>query len=216
LYVDVNSTNPTPPYADLSTAAVTIQDAVDTATNGDLVLVNDGIYQVGCRTNQIVFPKSAAFTNRVVVDKSVIVQSLNGPAVTFINGDGIYRCVCLTNGAALNGFTLQNGTAGYGNGGGVCGFTLFGGVVSNCVLTGNSANGSGGGAYGVTLVNCQLTGNSAGIGGGAASCDLVGCIVTGNTTPATGIYDSFLPLPDTGGGINGGSAINCVIAGNSA
>jgi len=35
-------------------------------------------------------------------------------------------------------------------------------VVYNCVLTGNSALSSGGGAYGGTLNNCTLTGNSAG------------------------------------------------------
>ncbi len=83
LYVDVNSTNPTPPYAGLTTAAVTIQDAVDAAKNGDRVLVNDGIYQVGCRA--LGYPWDI-ITNRLVVDKLVIVQSLNGPAVTFING----------------------------------------------------------------------------------------------------------------------------------
>jgi hypothetical protein len=36
-YVDVNCVNPTLPYADLTTAAVSIQDAVDAATNGDLI-----------------------------------------------------------------------------------------------------------------------------------------------------------------------------------
>ena len=43
LYVDVNTTNPVPPYSDLTSAAVTIQDAADIATNGDLILVNDGV-----------------------------------------------------------------------------------------------------------------------------------------------------------------------------
>jgi len=214
-YVDVNSANPVPPYADLTTAAVSIQDAVDAATNGDLILVNDGVYQDGCRTTlEWGGPEKVFETNRLAVNKPVTIQSLNGPSAAFIRGGGIYRCVYLMNGAALNGFTLMNGAAG--NGGGVCGSTFLGGIVSNCVLTANTATSEGGGAYGATLANCQVTGNSAKIGGGAAVCTLINCNVTGNSTPTTGVNGPILPTPSTGGGIYAGSAINCVITGNIA
>jgi hypothetical protein len=179
LYVDLNSLDPTPPFASLSTAAVTIQEAVDAATNGDLILVNNGVYQAGFQTSLSTTGISETTeTNRLVVDKPVTVQSLNGPTLASISGSGIYRSVFLTNGAALNGFTLANGAAGYKevtglltktvaeDGGGVCGSEFGGGVVSNCVLTANSATSYGGGAYLVTLVNCHLTGNSASIGAG--------------------------------------------------
>ena len=35
LYVDLNSTNATPPYTDWTMAATNIQDAVDASKNGD-------------------------------------------------------------------------------------------------------------------------------------------------------------------------------------
>jgi hypothetical protein len=240
LYVDVNSANPAPPYADLTTAAVSIQDAVDAATNGDLILVNDGVYQNGhlpiSQKSGILPPSSLYDTNRVAICKRITVQSLNGPVATCINGGGIYRCVFLTNGAALNGFTLTNGAVGWmetnisfgrtitttntADGGGVAGGFFGGGALSNCVLAANTAIGNGGGAYAVTLMNCTLTGNMARSGGGAGAATLINCIVTNNSAQTNGNTGSGGPFPTApvgfGGGINASSAINCLIANNRA
>ena len=81
LFVDLNSPNPTPPYSDWSTAATNIQDAIDVFSDGDLILVTNGVYQSGGK----LIPPSL-LTNRVIIDKAITVQSINGSATTMIVG----------------------------------------------------------------------------------------------------------------------------------
>src|SRR5208337_1584 len=99
LYVDVNSANPTPPYGNWSTAATNIQDAVDAANPSDLILVTNGVYQTSGRTSESGYGEP--LTNSLVVDKPLTVQSVNGPAVTVIEGvpdigANAVRCVDLS------------------------------------------------------------------------------------------------------------------------
>lgn len=212
-YVDLNSTNPTPPYADWSIAATNIQDAIDASTNGDSIFVTNGVYQTGGR---VVPPY--LLTNRVVVDKAVVIQSVNGLAVTVIKGNPVpgtnaIRCVYLTNGASLAGFTLTNGatrswdtptdniSVEWSGGGAWC--VSSSANISNCVFSSNSASYYGGGVRGGTLYHCVLTGNSASYGGGAGFSSLNGCLLIGNS--ALG-----------GGGVANCGLNNCVLAGNSA
>ena len=215
LYVDLNSTNPVSPYTNWATAATNIQDAVDASTNGDLVLVTNGVYATGGR---VVF---GSLTNRVAITRAVTVQSVNGPAVTIIQGhqvpgtitgDGAVRCVYLTNSAVLSGFTLTNGaTAGAMDsdpkhdqvgGGAYC--ELSSSVISNCVLIGNTAFFRGGGAISGSLYNCVLQDNSATSGGGTYLCKLYNCSVVGNMASGSG------------GGAARGTLNNCILSGNSA
>jgi hypothetical protein len=148
-YVDLNSGTPAPPYTSWATAARVIQYAVDAAATGDVVVVTNGIYASGGQT-----VGTNILANRVAVEKSLALRSVNGPQFTVIQGyqvpattigDGAIRCVYLANGARLSGFTLTNGaTRSAGDrdsqqsGGGVwCESPTA--IVSNCVIAGNSA-----------------------------------------------------------------------------
>ncbi|HQL77500.1 MAG TPA: hypothetical protein PLU91_04820, partial [Verrucomicrobiota bacterium] len=210
-YVNLNNPAPAPPYTSWSGAATNIQHAIDEAADGDEIVVTNGVYVTGGRA---VF---GTMTNRVAIDKAVTVRSVNGPLLTVIegravagttNGDGGIRCVYVGAGAVLSGFTLTNGhtrTAGDYNkersGGGA--WCEWSGVVSNCTLSGNSAE-AGGGARGGTLNNCTLSGNSASYGGGAYSGTLNNCTLSGNSAS------------DYGGGAYKGTLNNCTLSGNSA
>jgi PKD repeat protein len=242
-YVNVAGTNPVAnplsPYDSWNTAATNIQDAIDAAlpVSRSLVLVTNGVYQVGGR---VAF---GSMTNRVLINKPITVQSANGPGVTVIRGrpildDLAVRCVYLTNNAILAGFTLTNGAtrvagdATRENCGGGVWCESASAIVSNCVLTANSAAFQGGGIYGGTIVNSTLTSNScapastSGSGGGASSATLNSCIVFGNFGAAYGggAYNCTLngcslarnQSLGSGGGAYGGTLNNCTLTGDAA
>jgi len=228
-YVDLNCTNPVPPYTDWSTAATNIQNAIDASTNGDLILVTNGVYQTGGR---VIY---GSLTNRIAIDKAVTVQSVNGPAATVIqgyqipgttNGDSAVRCVYLTNNTELIGFMLTSGaTRTTGNviqedsGGGVwCESTSA--LLSNCVLTANAAYYQSGGANSGTLNNCTVVGNIARVdGGGAKFATLINCLINGNSGNEGGganscILDNCTIVTnhaEFGGGADGCMLKNCVV-----
>ena len=152
-----------PPFTSWADAATNIQAAVDAASAGETVWVTNGVYATGGKV------MSGDLTNRVALNKALTLQSVNGPAVTTIdgasvtNGPAAVRCVWMTNGAVLNGFTVHRGATRYtgnssspeGYGGGVWGSSTNATVI-NCILATNLAYYFGGGARGVTLTNCSL------------------------------------------------------------
>ena len=199
-YVDLKSTNPTSPFTDWSTAAANIQDAVDAASPGDQVLVTNGVYQTGALS------VDGITTNRVVINQAVTVQSVNGPAVTMIDGGHAVRCAYMTNGASLNGFTLTNGVTS-GNGGGIfCASPNE--SVTNCVIVSNIALGNAGGVSGGSLLGCFVASNiGSNNAGGVLMATLSHCVVSNNAVPLTAI---------AGGGLYSCVASDCTICQNSA
>ena len=199
LHVRLDSPAPALPYDTWDNAAHTIQEAIDVAVGNDTVLVYDGVYDTGERAGQ------DSWVTRVVIDRALTVQSLNGPEVTVIDGAEAVRCADLHDGAILSGFTLTGGVSKdggiTGSGGGA--WCASGGIVTNCVLTDNHAQ-AGGGARGGTLCDCTLSGNGAGWGGGAHSATLYNCTLNGNV-----VYES-------GGGAYGGALYHCTLTQNHA
>jgi len=206
-YVNVANPNPAAPYTDWTTAANVIQDAVDTSQAGDTLIVTDGLYKLGGRAIY------GIITNRVAIDKPITVQSVNGPSVTFIEGnsapgDFAIRCVYMTNGASLIGFTLRNGaTRATGiaqefTGGGVyCESTAA--TISDCIFTANYGYWGGAAGFG-SLWNCTITNNSGVWGGGTYASVLNNCLVISNSAS------------DVGGGLYTTLGTNCTVVGNYA
>jgi PKD repeat protein len=215
----VNQANPTPlfPYTSWQTAATSIQDAIEAGrTAGGLVLVADGVYASGSVEMQ--------GSNRIALTYPVQVRSVNGPGMTVIAGAAGIRCAYVGAEAILSGFTLTDGNAGSGGGGAWCEHSA---ILTNCVVTGNSAH-DGGGAYGGTLYNCTLSGNSASYGGGANSSTLNHCTLGGNSAYQGGgafgwasdctLYNCTLSgnSAAAGGGVFWGTLYNCALSANSA
>jgi hypothetical protein len=239
-YVNVNSTNPVAPYINWETAATNINDAVNKASNGDTVLVNNGTYAVTART---------------LINKRLGVASVNGPEVTIVQGDGnsdrIFKIDAKNGLVTLAGFTVTGGAQSAGAGiqaEGAGPIVIAGCIVSNNVATGNGGGldlkETGGDTTDITVRNCLVIDNGAKLGAGIrAKIDgdsngiirIEDCTVIGNTSTDDGgglwcdadtgavhvvrtvIYDNS--AVDNGGGIrlrDNATLSDSLVAGNTA
>ena len=205
------------PFTSWANAATNIQDAVDIAMPGETIFVTNGVYQYGGALTP-----GFSQMNRVMIDKAVVVRSVNGPEQTIIEGDyySLTRCVYMTNGAELSGFTLRYGNTTTNlnddffyekSGGGV--LLDHGGLVSNCFIRYNTANvGWGGGSLcyvGGTIVNCDINDNSA-VNAGGAHCE------AGGKINSSKIYNNNAGVYIGGVSCNNGGIVDgCIISNNT-
>jgi hypothetical protein len=224
LYVNQSNLTPLKPYDTWPRAATKIQDAIDEASENDMVVVTNGVYDA--------FTLSA---NRIKIDKAITVRSVNGPSHTFLVGGSNIRCAWVASNASLCGFTLTNGqTRTTGNeiedqsGGGV--WCQKGAVISNCLITGCSAKNKGGGVYEGAIYHCEIRGNwSTTEGGGVQNAQVFDSTITGNLCDGDGggiatwveyavercVIEDNEALDD-GGGVYGGALRWCTVRGNRA
>ncbi|MBU1100424.1 MAG: T9SS type A sorting domain-containing protein [Bacteroidetes bacterium] len=183
-------------------AGESIQTAIDAATNGDTIIVNDGTYTL---------------SNRISLTKGITLKSANGNSSTTINGNGATKCIEISHvDAVVDGFTITNGYNPGGFGGGVN--IISGGKLQNCFVTENQARDGGGVAIDNSglVQNCimydNLASNNSGSGYGGGIRLLSGgtarnCLVYGNTSVGLG------------GGINiwnAGNIESCTVVDNTA
>jgi len=185
----------------------TIQLAINSSRDGDIVLVADGVYS------------GAWNSNLDFLGKPITVRSENGPADCIIDCAGAGRGVLFNSGegrdSVFEGFTIAYGSV-TGNGGGISCTNASGPAIINCAVEGCGATGYGGGLYcsgGAPLITgCRFSENAAAAGGGmyltsSAAPTVTDCQFAGNSAVSggAGVYQS------------GGSATyaNCLFADNT-
>lgn len=207
VFVSTNGSH-TAPYGTWGTAATNIQQAIDTAAEGQgytlAVLVSNGVYTVA---------------GELAINRPVIVRGFSGnPTDTVIQGGypaSTNRCLTLNHaGAVLDGFTVSNGYLSVVDNG--AGILSTGGTIRNCVITRNTSGaggyGTGVAASGTLLTNCVISENknslSSGTAGGVyaqVGTTVANCTIVSNRAKYVGgIY------------LNGAGAVarNCEIAYN--
>ena len=165
------------PYLTWETAATNLQDAV--ALRPDTVLVTNGTFTLR--------------DSGMVLDRPVVVKSVNGPAVTTIDGEGQHRIATISDdGVLLEGFTLMRGHCTDWQGQFV---NMTCGELRNCILT-NATKGLDRDRFIVASGTARLTdlrmwfGTEVGSGNGDNSC-LWGVLLSGQATADRCLFDHW-------------------------
>ena len=207
-YVDDANGNDSYDGTTATTAKKTIQAAVDCAAKNDTVKVAEGTYGDENAYGDSISACVVISNNLTLVatgskDRTHIVGR-HADTSTGV-GEGAVRCVYVKEGvkARIEGFTIRDGAASSGNGGGVM-FSVYNkadGWLVDCVVSNCVASRGGALCYG-TAIRCLFSGNdSTSYGKVASQSILYNCLVVGNVGA-----DRLFNYPR--------DIVNCTIAGN--
>jgi len=200
----------------------TIQAGIDTAVDGDTVLVAPGEYVIAepiTFRGKAIMVKSEAGRDETTIRMGTPANTNRGSVVIFEKGE--------TASSVLDGFTINGGTGSWlpyesaWCGGGIL-FDASSGTVRNCAIVQNTTIWGGGicciNPCSVTLIDCTIAENVVEEDGGGvgawdgSSMTLTNCIIRGNSTTGSEVI---------GGGVGCGSnssvtMTECIISGNSS
>ena len=195
---------------------LTIQEGINAASDGDEVVVCDGVYT------------GAGNKNLDFHGKAITVRSTNGPDNCIIDCENDGRGFLFhneeTDASVVDGFTITNGNASYGAA--IC-CPYSSPAITNCTIAGNSADHDGGGVWcresSPTISNCSIAENWATMDGGGVYCvqsspRITNCTIMANTAYNLGggvlCVDSSPMISDctiTGNSVNGdGGGVSCI------
>jgi hypothetical protein len=195
-----------------------LRDALATAVDGDIIDATG------------VFGTILLTSGELQITHAVTISG-PGAGSLAVDGNGSFRVFDnLASGVTISGFTITNGSATGANGGGI--FHEGGNSatlrLSNCIVSGNSAD-FGGGIFNsngtVTVDSCTISDNGAGFSGGGISSSALDGAANLTVTNST-ISDNSATGNDGGGIQNGASGTtlsvasvivsNSTLSGNSA
>ncbi len=143
---------------------LSIQEAINVASNGDTILVHPSTYYENINFNGKNIVVASLFLttgNKNYINDTVINGNHNGVVVTFQNGE--------TSSAILKGFTITNGYAA--DGGGIKCSNASKPVIDHLIISNNTASDDGGGVAcfnnsSMKITNCIFNDNIANDNGG--------------------------------------------------